>query len=356
MLNHLEMKFEDLLSLAVQQRASDLHLSADIPPTGRVSGKLVPLDEQPLSAGQIKVLAQSIMSPIILSTFEEHGEVDFAYSAPSIGRFRINVFTQRNSYAMTARVLNSHIPTPEELQLPQAVINMCEKKRGLVLVTGATGSGKSTTLASLINLINQKYNHHILTLEDPVEYLHHHNKSIVNQREVGSDTQSFPNALRAALRQDPDVILVGEMRDLETISIAVTAAETGHLVFSTLHTVGAANTIDRIIDVFPPHQQQQIRTQLADVLECVVSQQLLPTIDGQGRVAAFEVMLSNSAIRNNIREAKTFQIPSVILTNAKAGMKTMDDALLDLYLKGQISSESAMAFAQDRIALSKRMF
>ncbi len=348
-------KFMELVALAVKNGASDLHLSAGLPPVGRVDGTLRPLAEQKLLPPDIEELAESIMSDSNRKMFEERGEVDFAYSAPSIGRFRINVFTQRGSYAMSARVLNTRIPTPTDLNLPSAVVDMIDKKRGLVLVTGATGSGKSTTLASLINEINQKYNHHVLTLEDPIEYLHQHNKAVVNQREVGADTKSFPNALRAALRQDPDVILVGEMRDLETISIAVTAAETGHLVFSTLHTVGAANTIDRIIDVFPPYQQQQIRTQLADVLECVISQQLIPTIDGRGRVAAFEVMMSNPAIRNNIREGKTFQIPSIMLTNAKAGMKTMDDALLELYQSMQISADSALSYAQDQIALSKRM-
>jgi twitching motility protein PilT len=232
---------------------------------------------------------------------------------------------------------------------------MTNKKRGLVLVTGATGSGKSTTLASLINIINHKYNDHVITLEDPIEYLHRHDMCIVNQREMGSDSQNYASALRAALRQDPDVILVGEMRDLETIAIAVTAAETGHLVFSTLHTIGAANTIDRIIDVFPPYQQQQVRTQLADVLECVVSQQLLPRRSGKGRVAAFEVMLSSAAIRNHIREAKTFQIPSVLQTGKKYGMQTMDDAIYDLYTRGEVTADTALLFSQDRAALSRRI-
>ena len=222
-------------------------------------------------------------------------------------------------------------------------------------MTGPTGSGKSTTLASLIDVINQTYPYHVITLEDPVEYLHKHSKSIVNQREMGSDSRDYASALRAALREDPDVILVGEMRDLETISTAVTAAETGHLVFSTLHTIGAANTIDRIIDVFPPYQQQQIRTQLADVLEGVISQQLLPREDGGGRVAAMEIMLVNSAVRNNIREAKTYSIASVMQTNRKLGMQTMDDALYDLCSRGVISRETAIQYAQDRPALSKRV-
>ncbi len=347
--------FLELIELAVNRKASDLHLSAGRPATGRVDGELVFLSETPLLPADIAQVAESIINEHQIKILKEKGEIDFAYSVQSLGRFRINVFRQRGSYALVARVLNLHIPSPEQINLPAEVVSMCDKVRGLVLVTGATGSGKSTTLASMINVINQRYNRHILTLEDPIEYLHRHNKAVVNQREVGDDTQSFPNALRAALRQDPDVILVGEMRDLETISIAVTAAETGHLVFSTLHTVGAANTIDRIIDVFPPYQQQQIRTQLADVLECVVSQQLIPTAGRRGRVAAFEVMLANSAIRNNIREGKTFQIPSIMLTNAKIGMRTMDDAILELYQNGEIDMENALAFAQDRNALSKRL-
>ncbi len=346
---------QDYMTLAARNGASDLHISAGLPPTARINGKLVPLTEYALNADMTQQLAKSIMAPIQQKTFSENGEVDFAYTVEGVSRFRVNVFTQRSTFAITARVLNTRIPTPVELHLPSALVNMCDKKRGLVLVTGATGSGKSTTLASIINEINMRYSKHIITLEDPIEYVHTHNRCIVNQREVGNDTLSFPNALRAALRQDPDVILVGEMRDLETISIAVTAAETGHLVLSTLHTVGAANTIDRIIDVFPPHQQQQIRTQLADVLECVVSQQLIPTASGKGRRAAFEVMLANSAIRNNIREGKTYQIPSAILTNAKMGMRIMDDSLVELCQMGEISPESALAYAQDRATIAKRI-
>ncbi|MFI3237944.1 MAG: type IV pilus twitching motility protein PilT [Lachnospiraceae bacterium] len=348
--------FETLLRMAVDQGASDIHLSTGVNPTARIDGILVPLTEDKMMPADIQTLAESIMSKTQKDILEQEGEVDFAHSQPSVGRFRINVFHQRGSYAVTARVLNFYIPTPEELHVPEAVIETCKLKRGLVLVTGATGSGKSTTLASLIGRINETRNAHILTLEDPIEYIHKHNKSIVNQREVGNDTKSFPNALRSALRQDPDVILVGEMRDLETISIAITAAETGHLVFSTLHTSGAANTIDRIVDVFPPYQQQQIRTQLADVVECIVSQQLIPTREGDGRVAAFEVMIGNSAIRNNIREGKTFHIQSAMLTNAKMGMKTMDDALLELYERAAITRDQALAFSQDSVALSKRLF
>jgi len=349
------MNFAELIAAAVDRQASDLHLSSGRPPSCRIFGAIRTIGDQKLTPDDTAAIAAEVMTPAQMKTLEEKGEVDFAYSIYGLGRFRVNAFRQRGSVALTARILNMEIPTPESLGIPESVVEMTNKKRGLVLVTGATGSGKSTTLASLINIINHTYYDHIITLEDPIEYLHSHERSIVNQREMGSDSASYASALRAALRQDPDVILVGEMRDLETISIAVTAAETGHLVFSTLHTIGAANTIDRIIDVFPPYQQQQIRTQLADVLECVVSQQLLPRRDGRGRVAAFEVMLANSAIRNDIREAKTYQINTVLQTNRKAGMQTMDDCLFDLYARGDITAETALLFAQDRAALSKRI-
>lgn len=268
----------------------------------------------------------------------------------------MNVFKQRGSYAAAIRLVGTSIPAPNQLGIPDSVLELTKRKRGLVLVTGPTGSGKSTTLASLIDLINSNSNLHIITLEDPIEYLHQHKKSIVNQREIGLDTFSYQDALRAALREDPDVILVGEMRDLETIAIAITAAETGHLVFSTLHTIGAANTVDRIIDVFPPHQQQQIRIQLASVLEAVVSQQLIPSSDGAGRVAAFEVMHANSAIRNLIREAKAHQITTIIQTNRKLGMQTMDEAIYNLYINKKIDAEQAIHFAQDQMAIERRLF
>ncbi len=348
--------FNQLATAAVSKRASDLHLTVGLPPVCRIDGTLLAIHETPLKSGDILAMIKEILPPQSFALLEQNGELDYACGVPGVARFRLNIFSQRGSYALVARALNTTIPTPAQLKLPPSIISVCEKKRGLVLVTGATGSGKSTTLASLINEINIHQGKHIITLEDPIEYLHSHKKSVVNQREVGSDTKGFPPALRAALRQDPDVILVGEMRDLETIQIAITAAETGHLVLSTLHTVGAANTIDRIIDVFPPQHQQQIRTQLADVLECVVSQQLIPKAGGSGRVGAFEVMLTNSAIRNNIREGKTFQIPSIIMTNAKLGMKTMDEALYELHRNGEITREDALRYAQDEPALSKRIF
>ena len=248
------------------------------------------------------------------------------------------------------------IPDSESLGIPGSVLELCNKKRGLVLVTGPTGSGKSTTLASLIDIINRQKEVHIITLEDPIEYLHNHSKAVVNQREIGLDTQSYANALRAALREDPDIILVGEMRDLDTISTAITAAETGHLVFSTLHTIGAAPTIDRVIDVFPPHQQTQIRVQLASVLESVISQQLLPTADRKGRVAAFEVMHGTPAVKNLIREGKTHQIESIMQTSKKFGMQTMDDALFDLYMKHRIDGAHALEFAQNYEEMQKKIY
>lgn len=253
------------------------------------------------------------------------------------------------------RTLPFKIPEPETLGIPPEVVAVTEKKRGLILVTGPTGSGKSTTLASLIQVINRTRADHIITLEDPIEYLHKHDKSIVNQREIGSDTENYAKALRAALREDPDVILVGEMRDLETISTAITAAETGHLVLSTLHTIGADKTIDRIIDVFPPDQQQQVRIQLAAVLECVVSQQLLKRSDGNGRVAALEVLFANNAVRNLIREGKTFQIASIIQTSKRLGMQMMDDALYDLYMQRMIDGEMAVSYAQDPVGMNKKI-
>ncbi|MDO4540500.1 MAG: type IV pilus twitching motility protein PilT [Syntrophomonadaceae bacterium] len=342
--------------MAMEKGASDVHFTVGIPESARIDGEIRPLMEEKLLPADSRALAESLMADKQKVTMAERGELDFAYSVPSIGRFRVNVFRQRNSYAMVLRILNLDIPKPEALGIPGSVVQAIQKRRGLILVTGATGSGKSTTLASLIDVLNDTTHGHIITMEDPIEYLHKHKGCIVNQREMGMDSESYSSALRASLRQDPDVILVGEMRDLDTISTAVTAAETGHMVFSTLHTIGAANTIDRVIDVFPPHQQQQIRTQLAEVLECVVSQQLLPKKEGKGRVAAFEIMHVTPAISNHIREGKTYQIPSVMQTNRKMGMITMDDCLLELYNSGRISYENTMSFAQDQASIKKRLF
>ena len=324
---------EQLLMTAKEQGASDVHITVGVPPKMRVNGELLDLDYPRLMPDDCEKIVLSIMNERQLAMFKENGELDFSFSIPQVGRYRVNVFRQRGSVACAMRIVGTEVPKPEQLGVPQSVIDLYDKKRGLVLVTGPTGSGKSTTLASLIDRINDERNAHVITLEDPIEYLHSHRKSMINQREIGIDTQSYAKALRSALREDPDVILVGEMRDLETISTAITAAETGHLVFSTLHTIGAAATIDRIIDVFPPHQQQQIRVQLATVLEAVISQQLVPLERKKGRVAAFEVMHGTVAIKNLIREGKTHQITGIIQTSKKNGMVTMDDALLELYLK-----------------------
>ena len=349
------MKIENILQIAKDLKASDIHITAGVPPKVRVNGQLVNLEMERLMPKDTEELILPLMNVQQRQTFEEKGEVDFSYAMADMGRYRVNVFRQRGSMAAAMRTVATEPPRPEQLGLPASVVELYKKKRGLVLVTGPTGSGKSTTLASIINQINEFRACHIITLEDPIEYLHSHKKATVNQREIGFDTMSYANALRAALREDPDVILVGEMRDLETISTAITAAETGHLVFSTLHTIGADKTIDRIIDVFPPNQQQQIRIQLASVLECVVSQQLLKKADGSGRVAALEILFANNAVRNLIRESKTYQIASVMQTSKRAGMQTMDDALYDLYMRKLIDGDNAVTYAQDPVSMNKKV-
>ena len=350
------MTLDDILIQARGAGASDVHVSVGIPIKCRIHGTLQNLDNTISTRADTKALVEQMIPNRLIGEFNETGEADFSYAIRGQGRFRVNVFKQRGSLAFVIRLINTEIPNPEDLGLTSSVIELTKKKRGLVLVTGPTGSGKSTSLAALINRINENYSHHIITLEDPIEYLHVHKKSIVNQREIGMDTDNYANALRAALREDPDVILVGEMRDLDTIATAVTAAETGHLVFSTLHTIGAAATIDRIIDVFPPHQQPQIRLQLATLLESVISQQLLKTADGKGRVAAFEILHANSAIRALIREGKSHQIPSMIQTSRKIGMITMDDSIYELYQQGRVTKEEAITYAQDKTALTKRIY
>jgi twitching motility protein PilT len=349
------MRIEEVLKLAQETNASDIHISPGNPLMLRIDGELVPQGRVNLRPDDISEMIRPLMSVEQISQMNRIGELDFAFSVEGFSRIRANVYKQRGTYAAALRILSYDVPGPEELGIPQAVVDLTDKKRGLVLVTGATGTGKSTTLASLIEIIATKERKNIITLEDPIEYLHTNKRSIVSQREIGSDTQSYANALRAALRQDPDVILVGEMRDLETIATAITAAETGHLVFSTLHTNSAADAIDRVIDVFPPHQQQQIRIQLAGVLEGVIAQQLLPRSDTNGRVAAFEVMLANAAIRNLIREGKSYQIPSIIQTNKKEGMQTMDDCITNLYFRNQISSRTAIGFALDSDAMRTKI-
>lgn len=351
----MSFAIEEILAKAKEAGASDVHITVGIPPKMRVNGALITMQGDKLAPADTLEIAAQIMNDKQQQRFEENGECDMSFAIPGQGRYRLNVYKQRGSIAMAFRLVDTQVPSAESLGVPQSVIDLYQKKRGLILVTGPTGSGKSTTLASLIDKINNNREAHVITLEDPIEYLHTHKRSIVNQREIGLDSMNYAHALRAALREDPDIILVGEMRDFETISVAITAAETGHLVLSTLHTIGAASTVDRVIDVFPPHQQQQIRVQLANVLEAVISQQLIPTADGSGRVAAFEVLHSNPAVRNLIREGKTHQLTSVMQTNRKMGMITMDDAILQLYSDYKIDREMALQFAQDQESMKMKL-
>ena len=345
---------DEILRMSVEEKASDIHFTAGCPPYYRIDGVLTPLKGDKLQPTDLEALLLPILDNRHRNELETNGQTDMAYAIPGVGRFRVNVYKQRGTLASAMRCLPFSIPDADSLGIPAEVQALTAKKRGLVLVTGPTGSGKSTTLASLVDIMNRKYPYHIITLEDPIEYLHKHQYSMVNQREIGSDSNDYAQALRAALREDPDVILVGEMRDLETISTALTAAETGHLVLSTLHTIGADKTIDRIIDVFPPNQQQ-VRIQLASVLECIISQQLIRREDGGGRVAALEVLFANTAIRNMIRENKTYQIISTMQTGKRQGMQTMDDAIYELFLRGDISADSAVSYAQDPVNMSSKV-
>jgi len=343
----------DLLKKAIDIGASDIHVTVGASPVARSKGRFIKLSEYIIAPTDAESMVREIAGDNNFARVLENGEADFSASLETGERFRVNAYKQKGNYALAIRTITSEIPTFDKLGLPSVISTFANKHKGLVLVTGPTGSGKSTTLASIIDMINETREAHIITLEDPIEYVHNHKQSIVNQREIGSDSNSFASALRAALRQDPDVILIGEMRDPETISIALTAAETGHLVFSTVHTVGAAKTIDRIVDVFPPEQQQQVKTQLSMVCEGVVSQQLIPSRDGSGRVAAVEVMVANPAIRNLIREGKTYQIGNSIQTGAKQGMQSMDQQLIDLYKQGKISRDSVLSRCADYEYTSK---
>jgi twitching motility protein PilT len=324
---------DQLLYTTVQHQGSDLHLKADSPPLVRIHGDLHQLEMEPMTADETRALAFSVLSPTQRARFEEELELDFAYEIPGLARFRGNVYQQRNAVQAVFRVIPLHIQTIEELELPPVCRYFSERPRGLVLVTGPAGSGKSTTQAAMIDYINKNYPLHVVTVEDPVEFIHEDNQCLINQRELDTDTLSFANALKFVLRQDPDVILIGEMRDLETIHLAITAAETGHLVFGTLHTTDAVQTVDRVIDVFPTHQQQQVRMQMAVNLIGVISQTLIKRRDGTGRVAAFETMVAISSVRNLVRENKTYQIGSMIQTGQRHGMQTLDQALADMYKK-----------------------
>ena len=336
------LSIDQLLAAVAEHDASDLHLSVGSPPVIRVTGKLQRLpDFDELQPDDIRQLIYRILSTEQQKILETKRQFDFSYSLPGVARFRVNTYFQRTSIGAAFRMIPTRIRTLEELGLPTRLYEFGDMPRGLVLVTGPTGSGKSTTLASLIDRINRTRSEHILTIEDPIEFLHHHQRCIVNQREIGEDATTFAEGLRAALRQDPDVILVGEMRDLETISTALTAAETGHLVFATLHTQSAPQTIDRVIDAFPATQQQQVRVQLAATLQGVVTQNLVPTADGHGRTAALEILMPDDAVRNLIRQAKIEQVYSVMQTSTSRGMQTMEQSLADLTLRRVITSEVA---------------
>ena len=338
----MNFDFADILLKVVEHKASDLHITSGAPPTIRVRGSLVPLEGMPnLTPTDTREIVYAILSSSQRQVLETDWQLDFAYSVPGVGRFRVNTFFQRGTLGAAFRLIPSETVPIERLGLPPVVREFASKPRGIVLVTGPTGSGKSTSLASLINEINETRDEHILTIEDPIEFLHRHKRCIVNQREIGQDAPTFATGLKAALRQDPDVILVGEMRDLETIGTALTAAETGHLVFATLHTQDAPQTVDRIIDVFPPAQQGQIRAQLAIGLQGIVTQTLLPTADGQGRCVAAEVLIPTPGVRNLIREGKTHQIYSLIQTGGAEGMQTMDASLAGLVREGKITMATA---------------
>jgi twitching motility protein PilT len=328
--------------VVVDRNCSDLHICAQSEPIIREDGQLKKLNYEKFTPQQSQRMMYEIISDDHITKFETTLELDFSYQLPRRARFRVNMYRDRGAVAAAFRLISNRIPTVRELNLPPLLETLTEKPRGLILVTGPTGSGKSTSLAAMINHINMNKAVHIITIEDPIEYLHSHKLSIINQRELGSDTKSFANALRACLREDPDVILVGEMRDTETIALAITAAETGHLVFATLHTNNAAESIDRIIDVFPPGQQEQIRVQLSNNVVAIVAQQLLPRSSGPGRIPANEIMIASPAIRNLIRENKTHQIPSMIQTSANMGMMSMDQCLRDLYMKGLITLDEAL--------------
>lgn len=344
-------RIDALFKMMKEQGASDLHLSTGNPPIFRLNGEIVRLNFKTLTNEELKSILFEILTEKQKEHFEEKKDLDFAYAVEGLARFRGNFMMQHRGIGAVFRIIPTKILSADDLKLPEGVRRMTNFKKGLVLVTGPTGSGKSTTLAAMIDLINSTRKEHILTLEDPLEFIHENKESLINQRQIGEHTESFTSALRAALREDPDIILVGEMRDLETISLAMSAAETGHLVFGTLHTNTAAKTIDRIIDVFPTDQQEQVRAMLSESLKGVVCQQLLRTVDGKGRVAGLEIMLGTPAIANLIREAKTFQIPSIIQTAKRDGMQLMDQHLLDLLKTKQIAPEEAY-----RCSIDKKQF
>ncbi len=346
----------DLLQLVVEEGASDLHIRVGVPPVIRIHGVLHRVEGPPVTPEDAEELVRSITSEENIQQIRERGTVDFGFAFGELARFRVSAFKERGNFAIVARQIPNKLMTLEEIGLPPSVRELLYKPRGLILVTGPTGSGKSTTLASMINVINEEREEvHIVTIEDPIEFYHKHKKAIVTQREIGVDVPSFPEALRRVLRQDPDVILVGELRDLETMAAAITAAETGHLVFGTLHTTGAAKTIDRLVQAFPTNEQEQIRIQLSTVLQAVISQLLVPRCDKPGRVAVFEVMINTPSIAALIRDNKTFRIQSDIQTGAKYGMVTLDSCLLEKYQQGIISQEEVITKAQDPTTVLQKL-
>jgi twitching motility protein PilT len=347
----MKERINQLLRAAFELKASDIHLTVGSSPVFRIHGDLKRYGQDALKPDDTEGMAKAVIPEELWDEFKERGELDLSYAIPGVSRFRVNAYHQRSCISIALRVVPTKIPTLEELNLPEVLTKIAEKPQGLVLVTGPTGSGKSTTLASMIQYMNQTMRKHIITLEDPIEYLHKHGSSIIDQREVGFDTKSFAYGLRSALRQDPDVILVGEMRDLETIHTAITAAETGHLVLGTLHTSSAVSTIERIIDVFPSVQQSQIRVQLASVLQGIVAQRLLPTADRKGRVAATEVLLNNSAVANLIRSEKIHQIPSVMQTSKAQGMELLQSTVKKYVDTGLISREVAQPYIQETVSI-----
>ncbi|MEA2522518.1 MAG: twitching motility protein PilT [Actinomycetota bacterium] len=350
----IQIPIPELLSKLLDIGGSDLHITAGAPPTVRLHGDLQPIEGYPpLTPRSIQTMIYAILPQKMRERFEQELELDMSYSLPGAARFRVNVYFQRDSIGAAFRVIPYEIKNIEELQLPPVVADLARFPRGFIVVTGPTGSGKSTTLASMVDVVNTERAGHIMTVEDPIEFLHRHKSCIVNQREIGADTHGFGQALKHVLRQDPDVILVGEMRDLETIGTAITAAETGHLVFATLHTQDAPQTIDRIIDVFPPHQQQQVRVQLATTLQGVVTQQLVPTSDGHGRAVAVEIMVATPAIRNLIREGKVHQIYSAMQAGGRYGMQTMDMSLAALIKAGKITQQMAFERCHDAEELAR---
>ncbi|WP_026572296.1 type IV pilus twitching motility protein PilT [Bacillus sp. UNC438CL73TsuS30] len=344
-------KIDQILRAAIEYKASDVHLTVGVPPIFRIHGDLRRYGQDKLLPDDTEGMAKAIIPEHLWNAFKEKGDLDFSYGVPGISRFRVNAFHQRKSVSIALRTVASKTPTIEELDLPEIITKLVEKPQGLILVTGPTGSGKSTTLASMIDYMNRTMRKHIITLEDPIEYLHKHGNSIIDQREVGFDTNSYASGLKGALRQDPDVILVGEMRDLETMGIAITAAETGHLVLGTLHTSSAPTTINRIIDVFPPAQQTQIRIQLASVLVGVISQRLFPTVDKKGRKAATEILVNNPAIANLIRNEKVHQIQSTMQTSRAQGMHTLEMSIRELLDRNLIQMEAATKYLQEKMIL-----